>query len=149
MSIFTETRDDIADRLNAAAEAINHFCYNATAPFESPYNIYLYGIGDSTPLALSPVGAIVMVYHANAVGWQVPRAWNHGHYWTRYPALAVFAKYLASKGLTDDGMYPVAAIETWCGRTDHTAADVVLVLRAAACAVRASRPDSALLAVVA
>ena len=143
MSIFTDVRTSIAHHLTAAAEIIDHFGLSHDEPFDSTRDIHAHGIYDTTPVLVSPVGAIVMAYHAGATGWRVPRDWNDND----YAALAVFAQFLIRERAIGDHGSPADTINAWLGR-GHTEATVLSAMGAAASAVRCADRDSKLLAAI-
>lgn len=144
MSIFNDVRTSIAHHLTAAAEIVSHFGLSNSDAFDSTRDIHTHGISDTTPVLVSPVGAIVMAYHAGATGWQVPRDWGGNN----YPALAVFAQFLIRERAIGDYGSPADTINAWLGR-GHTEATVLSALGAAASAVGHADRDSKLLAVLA
>lgn len=150
MTVFTETRDSIADNLDNAALYISHFGLSTSNAFDTNHNVNLAYLGPETALNVSPIGAVVMAYHRNdvGVGWSIPAGWNNGDYWSDYPALNVFAKYLALSVEFKAGLNTVEVIKAWL-QQEPTAEEVTDWLRTAAIAVRNARPDSALLSAIA
>lgn len=111
----------------------------------------VYRTAGGTIVTVSPIGAIVMAHNSHGdYSWSVPDNWDRGDYWTRYPAIAVFAQYLAMDSVDEyaGADNPADVINTWTRHRARTEKQIITALRDAARAARDADRDSKLLAVL-
>lgn len=152
MTEFTD-RDMLGWRLQGAAGIVDHFGIADTEPFE-PYPGYARDfsryITDGSPIAMSPLGALILVENPDEDGWIIPAGWTRKtlKYWSKYETVAAFAQYLVAEDKSAPGPSHAETITEWRRRPATTEAVVVKTLKSASVAVEAGTftPDSLLAA---
>lgn len=137
-------RDMLAWRLEVASGIVGHFGIADTELFQS-HPGYERDLGrlphraivDGSPIAVSPLGALIMAENSEGIGWVIPAGWARRalKYWSKYEAVAAFAQYLATEDKAVPGRDHAEAIDEWRRRPATTEAVSVKMLKSASVAV--------------
>lgn len=155
MTEFTD-RDMLAWHLQVASGIVGHFgITDADADMIEPYPGYAHEFSrfideDSARIAVSPLGALILAENPADIGYELPAGWHRKSlkYWSKLPAVAAFAQYLATEHKAVPGPSHAETVNEWRRRPATTEAVVVETLKSAAVAVEGGTftPDSLLAA---
>lgn len=150
-------RDMLAWRLEVASGIVSHFGIADTDTFEV-YEGFVRdltrlpdrAVVDASPIAVSPLGALILAENAEGLGWVIPAGWTRKStkYWSRYASVAAFAQYLVTAHNAETGPTHADTVNAW---QQHPVIDekaVVKVLMAAAGAIESGTFTPELLAAV-